>query len=41
MSTLHGVLARVLLAAICQHGGAAVLRRFVPRDGLLQRMLPW
>jgi cytochrome b561 len=41
MGDVHGVLAWVLLAAIGLHVGAALLHRFVLRDGVLQRMLPW
>lgn len=41
MGDVHGVLAWALFVLICLHVGAALLHRFVLRDGVLQRMTPW
>ncbi|AIO34714.1 prokaryotic cytochrome b561 family protein [Burkholderia cenocepacia] len=41
MGDVHGILAWVLLACIGLHVGAALLHRFVLRDGVVQRMMPW
>jgi cytochrome b561 len=37
--TPHGIGARLLLALIVLHTGAALYHHFVRRDGLLRRML--
>ncbi|WP_137180757.1 cytochrome b [Roseomonas sp. AR75] len=37
----HEVLGDLLLAAVALHVAAALWHRFVLRDGVLQRMLPW
>ncbi|WP_186270032.1 cytochrome b [Burkholderia gladioli] len=41
MGDVHGVLAWVLIGLIGLHVAAALLHRFVLRDRVLQRMLPW
>jgi cytochrome b561 len=41
MGDVHGVLAWVLFGGICLHVAAALFHRFVLRDGVLRRMLPW
>ncbi|HVE09522.1 MAG TPA: cytochrome b [Paraburkholderia sp.] len=41
MGDVHSVLAWVLLGIVCLHVGAALLHRFVFRDGVLQRMTLW
>lgn len=40
MGDIHGLLAWVLFALIGIHVGAALLHRFVLKDGVLQRMMP-
>jgi cytochrome b561 len=41
MGNIHGVLAWALFSIICLHVGAALLHRFVLRDDVLKRMMPW
>lgn len=41
MGDVHGVLAWVLFALICLHVAGALLHRFVLRDQVTQRMMPW
>jgi cytochrome b561 len=41
MGDVHGVLAWVLFALICLDVAAALLHRFVLRDGVLKRMMLW
>lgn len=41
MGDVHGVLAWVLFGLIGLHVGAALLHRFILRDSVLQRMMPW
>ncbi|WP_396332055.1 cytochrome b [Burkholderia anthina] len=41
MGDVHGILAWVLFGGICLHVAAALAHRFVLRDGVMQRMMPW
>nr|WP_175799988.1 cytochrome b/b6 domain-containing protein [Burkholderia anthina] len=41
MGDVHGILAWVLFGGICLHVAAALTHRFVLRDGVMQRMMPW
>ncbi|MCA7887730.1 cytochrome b [Burkholderia contaminans] len=41
MGDVHGILAWVLFAGICLHVAAALAHRFVLRDQVMQRMMPW
>ncbi|NTX27447.1 cytochrome b [Burkholderia pyrrocinia] len=41
MGDVHGILAWVLFAGICLHVAAALAHRFVLRDRIVQRMMPW
>ncbi|WP_423380531.1 cytochrome b [Burkholderia sp. LMG 32019] len=41
MGDVHGILAWVLFAGICLHVAAALAHRFVLRDQIVQRMMPW
>lgn len=41
MGDVHGILAWVLFAGIGLHVAAALMHRFVLRDQVVQRMMPW
>jgi cytochrome b561 len=41
LETIHGALARVLIALAILHLAAALKHQFVDKNGLLFRMLPW
>ncbi|HIH2746201.1 cytochrome b [Burkholderia aenigmatica] len=41
MGDVHGILAWALFGGICLHVAAALAHRFVLRDQVVQRMMPW
>jgi cytochrome b561 len=41
MGDIHGILAWVLFGGICLHVAAALFHRYIRRDRVMQRMIPW